>query len=1055
MQWLADVCVRRPVFATVLMLVLVVLGGVSYSGLGLDTFPNVDFPVVVITTRLPGAAAAEMESDVSDKIEGAVNTLGGIDELRSSSSEGVSLVVVTFALEKDVDAAAQEVRDKVNQVLGDLPRGIDPPVVAKIDPSASPVLFIAAKAENLPIREITEIVDKSVRRQIETIDGVGQVSLIGGRKRQIKVLLDPVLLRSSGLTPLDVQRAIATQNLNVPGGSVESGPTSATLRIAGRVGSVEELGRIVVRQVADHPVRVSDVAKVVDAEEDEATYAQFDDERTVVLSIKKQSGKNTVAVVDSVLARMGEIEKTLPKGVKLDVVYDNSGVIRTSMHAVLEHLVVGAVLAAIIVLLFLGNGRSTAIAAFAIPVSIIGTFAVMSALGFTLNFLTLLALALAVGLVIDDAIVVLENIVSFIERKGMKPYPAAILATKEIGLAVLATTLSLMAVFVPVAFMDGVVGRFLQSFGLTMASAILVSLIVSFSLTPMLSARWLKSHVPGAKKPLLERVVDVFYRPIERVYMTMLRFSMQHRWLIVLLCFAALGSIGPIGGQLAGGFIPPNDKAQFEIAVRAPEGRTVADTRLIAERIAGQARQLPNVIHALVTIGEDDRQTPNLAKIRVLLTDPRERELTQEQLMDMARQRIVLKQPPELRVNVAEIPDFSGGGQSSAAVQYAISGPDLDEVGRIANRVTAELRAVPGAVDVDNTLIVGKPEIRAEVLRDRAADLGVSISDIANTLQLFVGGLKVSNYAEGGEQYDVRVRAEAAYRADLASLAMVSVPSTKLGSVPLSALVSMKETTGPSTIDRIGRSRQITLLASSAPGVGDSRIEQALKDIVAKNHLPPGYRLLPLGRTKEAEKMGKAFAFAFGMSFVFMYLILAAQFESWSSPFIILLTLPLTVPFALLSLLLFGQSINMFSMLGILVLFGVVKKNAILQIDHTNNLRAQGLPRLEAILEANRDRLRPILMTTLAFVAGMIPLVLSKGVGAGFNRAMAGIVVGGQTFSLLLTLLATPVIYSLFDDLVNVVTRPFQKARGDDGGRADLDRLLHHHEGHGAQVPGE
>jgi HAE1 family hydrophobic/amphiphilic exporter-1 len=1044
MQWLAEVCVRRPVFATVLMLVLVVLGGTAYSGLGLDTFPNVDFPIVVVTTRLPGAAAQEMELDVSDKIESAVNTLGGIDELRSSSSEGVSLVIITFSLEKSVDAATQEVRDKVNQVLAELPRGIDPPIVTKIDPSASPVLFVAARG-SLPIRDITEIVDKSVRRQLETIDGVGQVQLIGGRKRQIKVLLDPIALRSANLTPIDVQRALATQNVNVPGGAVESGPTSATLRIAGRVESVEELGRIVVRQGGDHPVRVEDVAKVVDGEEDEATYAQFDDARTVVLSIKKQSGKNTVAVVDKVLGRLDEIQKSLPPGVTLEVVYDNSGVIRTSMHAVLEHLVVGAVLAAVIVLMFLGSGRSTAIAAFAIPVSIIGTFAAMAALDFTLNFLTLLALALAVGLVIDDAIVVLENVVAFIERKGMKPYPAAILATKEIGLAVLATTLSLMAVFIPVAFMEGVVGRFLASFGLTMACAIAVSLLVSFSLTPMLAARWLKTPKLGEKRPVLERIVDRFYHPIESAYMRMLHFSMRHRWLIVLLCLGSLATLPLIAGQLAGGFVPLNDKAQFEIGVRAPEGRTVAETRLIAERIAGDARQLPYVTHALVTIGEDDRQTPNLAKIRVLLTDPRERDLTQEQLMDRARKEIGAKQPPELRIVVAEIPDFSGGGQSAAATQYAISGPDLEEVTRLATAVTEGLRNTPGAVDVDNTLIVGKPEIRAEVARDRAADLGVSVSDVATALQLFVGGLKVTNYAEGGEQYDVRVRADPAYRADLASLDLVSVPSQKLGTVPLSAVVTMRETTGPSTIDRIGRSRAITIMSNSAPGVGDSKIEAALKELTAQQSLPPGYRLLPLGRTKESEKMGKAFAFAFGMSFIFMYLILAAQFESWSSPFIILLTLPLTVPFALLSLLLFGQTINLFSMLGLLVLFGVVKKNAILQIDHTNQLRAAGMDRLQAILDANRHRLRPILMTTLAFVAGMIPLVLSNGVGAGFNQAMAGIVVGGQTLSLLLTLLATPVIYSLFDDAAEVVMRPFRRSKEDDGGLAELDAALEEH----------
>ncbi|MBX3198896.1 MAG: efflux RND transporter permease subunit [Labilithrix sp.] len=1040
MQWLARISIKRPVFATVIMILLVALGAMSYGKLGLDYFPNVDIPVVVITTTLPGSAAQEIESDVTDKIEGSVNTISGVDELRSTSSEGVSIVIASFVLDKPVDVAAQEVRDKVSQILPELPKGIDPPVVSKVDPGASPVLFVALRSKE-SVRDISELADKVVRRRLETIDGVGEVNLVGARKRQINVLMDPIALRSHGLTAFDVQRAIGAQNLNVPGGSVETGPADITLRVAGRVGSVAEIGRIIVQQRDGHLVRVDDVARVEDGSEREESAAQFDGERTVVLQIKKQSGKNTVAVVDQVLARIDDIRGELPSGVALEVVYDNSGVIRTSTHAVLEHLVLGAVLAAVIVLVFLGSGRSTAIAALAIPISIVGTFAVMYLFGFTLNFLTLLALALAVGLVIDDAIVVIENIMSFIEKRGMKPFPAAALATKEIGLAVLATTLALMAVFIPIAFMDGIIGRFLQSFGLTMASAIGVSLFVSFTLTPMLGARLLKRHDPNAPPGLLTRVVDVVYKPIERGYVALLRRAMRFRWVVILVCVGALAALGPIGSRLTGGFMPPNDKAQYQITLRAKEGTSVAETMLVADRLAQDVKALPGVAHTLVTVGSDARKTANLATVRVLLTEPDTREIAQDEIMQRTRTEIVPRLGKDFRVAVEEVPDF-GGGDSNAPIQFALTGPDLDELGRIATRLTGELREFPGAVDVDSSLIVGKPELQANIDRDRAADLGVSVADIASSLQLFVGDLKISTYAEDGQQYDIRARAEERYRSDESALHLLSVPSTKLGSVPLSAVVQLAPSTGPSTINRLGRARTINITAASAPGVGDSVVQAALEDIAARANLPPGYQLSPTGITKESAKMGKAFMLAFGMSILLMYLVLAAQFESWLEPFVILTALPLTVPFGLLSLLVFGQGINMFSMLGLLVLFGVVQKNAVLQVDHTKHLLAQGHSRLDAILHANADRLRPILMTTLAFVAGMVPLLVSRGVGAGFNQAMSGIVVGGQALSLLLTLLATPVIFSLADDVARFVKRILPKgASPEDSGRDELDGI--------------
>jgi hydrophobic/amphiphilic exporter-1 (mainly G- bacteria), HAE1 family len=1037
-QWLAQICVRRPVFAGVLMLVIVVLGAVGYTRLGLDQFPNIDLPFVLVTTTLEGAAPEEVETDISDKLEGAVNTVDGIDELRSTSSEGFSQVAIAFKLEKPSDIAAQDVRDKVSLVMKDLPRGIDPPVISKVDPQAIPVLLVALRSR-LPIREVTEVADKRVRRQIESISGVGQVTIIGGRARQIHVRMDPVKLRAHNLSAVDVQRALATQNLTTPGGSVDTGPQAVTLRIAGRVTTIDDLGRIVVKSDAGATVRISDVAVVEDGEEELTSIASYDGERTVTLSVRKQSGTNTVEVVDTVLKRLAEVKKTLPAGISLEVVRDNSAPIRTGVGAVKEHLIVGALLAAAVVLLFLGNARSTFIAAVSIPISIIGTFALMWFQGFTLNMITLLALALAVGIVIDDAIVVLENIVRYIEEKGVKPFPAAVLATREIGLPVLATTLSLMAVFVPVAFVGGIPGRFLKNFGYTMAFAVGVSMVVSFALTPTLSARLLGGTGHQAGKGL-SRIVDWFYRPVERVYMSILAWCMRHRWVVVVACAMSLGSCTQLIKHVPTGFVPVDDQGQFQVDIRTPEGTSADETALISERVAQQIRRLPGVVHTVTTVAGGDAKVQNLAGVYIALKDPRERKVSQLQLMDIVRKQILAKLPKNLRVSVSEVAAISTGA-SSAAVQYVLAGPDLHELEALAARMSPDIKKSPAVVDFDTNLITGKPEFRVAIDRDRASDLGVSVSDVADTLRMLVAGLKASSFAEHGEEYDVRLRAEKQYRRDVSGIALMTVPSKKYGTVPLSSVVNVTEGTGPSQVNRLGRQRQVTFMANVAPGFGESDVVKVMKAAFEKQHTGPAYRLVPTGRSKSSSELASGFMLAFGLSFVFMYLILAAQFESWLNPFIILISLPLTVPFALISLILFGQSLNLMSALGLLVLFGVVKKNSILQIDHTNHLRLQGKPRLEAILEANRDRLRPILMTTLAFVAGMVPLALSRGIGSGNNRNISGIVIGGQTLSLLLTLVAVPVFYALFDDVVQWRRRR-KKGAPIDRGERELDALL-------------
>jgi multidrug efflux pump subunit AcrB len=682
-----------------------------------------------------------------------------------------------------------------------------------------------------------------------------------------------------------------------------------------------------------------------------------------------------------------------------------------------------------VVLIFLGHLRATIIAALAIPTSIVGTFMLMWVMGFTLNTITLLALALAVGIVIDDAIVVLENIFRFIDEKKVRPMPAAIYATKEIGLAVLATTLSLLAVFLPVAFMSSIPGRFLRSFGLTMGASIAISLFVSFTLTPMLASRWLRLDPRPAqerRKSILERVVDVVYRPVEAIYMKILAYVIDRRWIVVLAALATLGTCVPLAKKVPKGFLPKNDEAQFEISVRTPEGTSLASTAIEGERIAREVRGWPEVSTTVVTIGDNNQKTPNVASIFVRLVPPDHRKLSQDQLQERARKEIIPKLPKDYRVSVSAVAAFGAGAFSTALVQYTLSGPDLDQLIKYTNAIVPKMKAIPGAVDVDTTLVTGNPELVATVNRRKAADLGVNVMDVALASQLLIGGVKVSRYEESGREYDILVRADEPFRTSAEALSQLTVPSQKVGTVPLLDVVDLKRAEGPSKIDRYGRQRQVTFLANTAPGVGSGEVGTALEKLVKGMNLPSQYRLLPFGQSKEIGRTGGAFVAAFGMSFIFMYLILAAQFESWLHPITILLALPLTVPFALMSLLLLGQGLDIFTMLGILVLFGVVKKNSILQIDHINQLRAEGHSRRDAILHGNRDRLRPILMTTLAFVAGMLPLVVSKGIGAEFNRATAGPVVGGQILSLLLTLLATPVAYSLFDDAANGLRRLFR-----------------------------
>jgi hydrophobic/amphiphilic exporter-1 (mainly G- bacteria), HAE1 family len=1036
MQKLAEICVRRPVFATMLVMAMTVIGAFSFFSLGVDRFPNIDLPIVSVTTVNPGAAPEQVETEVTDLIEGAVNTISGIEDLRSTSVEGLSQVNISFDLAKNVDVAAQEVRDKLNAVLSELPDTAETPIVQKLDPDAAPILIYAVSAPRDSV-EVTTAVENLLKERLESIDGVGEVLIQGGRRREIHVLVDPDRLRAYQLTAADVARALRTQNLELPSGRLEEGRREISIRTLGRLGESAEFADVVIATRNGYPIRIRDVGRVDDTGAEPRTAAQLNGQAAVVLTVRKQSGTNTAAVAAHVKERMTEIQSTLPPDFRVRLIRDQSEFINASLAAIEEHLILGGIFAAIVVFVFLWNIRSTVIAALAIPTSIIGAFALMGALGYTLNQMTMLALTLMVGVVIDDAIVVLENIYRFVEEKGMPPFQAAIEGTREIGLAVMATTLSLLAVFVPVGFMSGIVGRFMSSFGLTAAAAIAISLIVSFTLTPMLAARWIRPHVPGrdgpgGDEPAHGSKESRFYRPIDRTYTWLLEWSMNHRSVVVGVSVLTVASIVPLFAMSGMNFLPEEDESQFEITMRAPEGTSLAATQSVLERIARDVReQLPGVEATLTIAGSGGQQVVNNGSIFIRLVPHAARDLSQAQLIVRARE-IVSRFPDDLTISVQPVAAISGGGMRNAAVQYAISGPDLDRLDEYTSALLETMKSDPNLVDVDRSFLPGKPELRVTIDRQRAADLGVSVASISETLNFMMAGQKVTTFAAGRDQYDVVLRAQGPFRREAASLRRMTVGTSSGTAVPLASVVRLEPGTGAASIDRLNRQRQITLLANVPSGGSQSDALDRLQQATANLGMAPGYSASLTGQSRELQKAGTAFAIAVSLSLIFMYMVLAAQFESFVHPVTIMLTLPLAVPFGLLATLITGQRLNIFSILALLLLFGIVKKNAILQVDYTNELRRRGLALRDAVIEANRARLRPILMTTIALVAGMTPLLMGTGPGSATNRSIGVLVAGGQTLCLLLTLLAVPVFYSLFADLgeLRLWKRATARARG-------------------------
>ncbi len=1021
---LSGVAIRRPIFTTMLMLGLVVLGIFSFRKLSIDQFPDVDIPVVSVQTTYPGASAETIEREVTERMEQAFNPIEGVDRITSISLEGVSQVIVEFDLSRSSDLGAQDLRAKIEAIRRELPTDIDPPIVQKFDPSALPIISLALSSDQTPLVQLTSLADEDIRRALETVRGVGEVRLAGGLELEIRVHLLPERLQALGVSVAEVSAALRSQNLEAPAGRLERGGTETLVRVTGRITDPEQFNDIIVANRAGVPIRLRDVARVEQGTEEERSLALVNGRRAVSLDVLKVSGSNTVEVADGVNAVLADIRETLPAGAELQVVRDNSVTIRQSVDDVIHELIIGAMLAVIIVMLFLNDWKATLITSFALPVSVISSFILMGVLGFTLNVLTLMALSLSIGILIDDAIVVIENVVRH-RSMGKSALKAAFEGTSEIQLAVLATTLSIVAVFVPVAFMGGIVGRFFFQFGLTVAWAVLVSMLVSLTLTPMLAAAWGvrghddEDHVPSNN--LLTRGLTAFNNGFDRMaerYRGVITWALDHREMTVGVAFGALIGAFMLFPFIGGSFMPESDNSEFAVQFETPEGSSLSYTRQKAMALETTLRDMGDVDYTYTTIGSGATGTVTKGDIYVKLIPSRQRRLSQQQVMARARAALANNYGVELAVLEA-----GGIGGAQAPLSVELRGPEVEELQRLSAQVAAGMKEIPGVVDVQSSLGEPRPELRVNVRRDVANEVGLDIGQIAATVRPFLAGETVTRWEDPtGEERDVVIQMPAGQRVsaqDLAGLPVATGQRTASGSVitvPLGDVATVEEGTAPAQIDRQALQRVARVTAGTEGDMSIAEASTAIRAELDQLNLPPGYAVQLGGETEQLEETAGYVVEAIILAIVLIFLVLASQFESILQPFAIMLSLPLSLIGVMLALLITNDTLNMMSMIGVILLFGLVTKNAILLVDNANDRRLHGVDKTSALIEAGVVRLRPIMMTTLAMIAGMVPSALALGEGGGFRAPMARAVIGGLITSTLLTLIVVPVAYSYFDD---------------------------------------
>ena len=989
-----------------LIMFLVVMGIFSFMGLGVDLFPKSDVPTVNVRINLPGASPEEMVSQVVLPMEEAIASVAGIDELVARVTEGSASLQINFVLDRDISEAVNDVREKVSAAQRKLPPNTLAPTVTKSDLDADSIMRVALSGTR-SVRDLTEIADKTIRRGLETVDGVGIVDIQGGRNRQINVYLDIDKMNAYNLSAQQIQGSVMSENVEAPGGRIVTGQSELGVRTLGRVESIKDFDNIIIKNVNGAPVRIKDIGKVEDGMSERRTFAYYKGTPAVIIEIRRQTGVNTVKVVDALHVKLKDMQRQLPPGIQLDIISEQATYIRASVAALEEHLVLGSLLASLIIWFFIRDWRTVFISSIAIPTSIITTFTVLKVLDFTLNSMTLLGLTLAVGIVIDDAIIVIENIYRVLNETDMEPQEATLYATKEIALAVIATTLSLVIIFIPIAFINGYAKRFLNQFGWTMAVSILVSMLVAFTLTPALAARMLKKQKKTGKP------THGHHRGwMENFYEKTLVWSLNHRTVILAISLATLGSTYFLYDRIGKDWMPQEDQNELGIFIETSEGTSLEGTEKIALAISKKIEKIDGVT-AVVPSTAGFLQRVTMAYINVYLKPQDQR----APITEMGQKvRDVAKEFAYARPRVT-FPNILGGRDTFAPIRLQLLGPDINKLVGFAKSINAELVKEPSIVDIKVNLNLNNPELHVKIDRGLASDLGVRVSDVANSVRLLMSGEdQISTFKEDSEQYPVMMRLLPGQRDDRQVLTRLLVPSAK-GLIRLDSIASLDQGVGPSRIDRFNRQFSVGIYGNVALGSSLGVAAQAANDAIDRVSLPPGYRVAFAGQVKVLEETTRNMLLAIGLASIFMYMVLAAQFESLVHPLIILSTLPLSIPFALISLMATGRTMNLFSALGILLLLGIVKKNGILQIDYMNRLRELGHPLRHAILEANLVRLRPILMTTLSIVAGLIPTAIGVGAGAGQRSAIAITIIGGQMLCLLLSLLVVPVGYAAAEDM--------------------------------------
>ncbi len=1025
---LVGVAIRQPVFTTMIMVGLIVLGVFSLGKLSMDQFPDVSIPVVSIQTAFKGASPETVETEVTKKIEDVINTTQGVKVVSSTSIEGVSSITARFALGTPIEWAAADVRSKIRQIERDLPSGIEAPVVQQFDPSAEPILSLALGSDTRSIAELTALADGPIRRALEGVDGVGRVQVNGGLRREIHVLIDPDQILALGISVKEILDALEQQNIEAPAGSLASGNRELLVRVLGRIERPEQFRDVIVAERDDGPVRLSRVAVVREETEAPASATRINGKPAIGLDILKVAGANTVSVADGVQAVLARLKPALPAGVSLGVVRDNSVEIRGSVESVGHELLLGALLTVLIVLLFLNDFRATVITSLSLPVSVISAFILLYSMKFTLNILTLMALSLSIGLLIDDAIVVIENIVRRREQ-GESASLSAFIATREIFLAVMATTFSIVAVFVPVAFMGGVIGRFFYQFGLTVAWAVLVSLFVSFSLTPMLSAWWAREEPgppPVRRGPA--RLLSFFNEKFDRVaqrYRGVIEWALRHRLMTLcaaLLSFVAAMALFPaVGGSL----MPDEDAAEFTVSFDAPPGSSLDYTVSRAEEIERVLKTIPEVVYTYTTAGSDLASTVTRGKTYVKLTPAAERKRSQQDLMTVARGKLQSLYGVTLSVmNTSSVLPTSGASDATKPILVSLYGSDLEELRRLSGDVIGTMRQVPGVIEVESSLAGDSPQVRLVVDVDAASELGLDPAFIGKMVSTVLAGEKATVWeGPGGEERKVIVRMPSGDLTDLGRIAslpimttMRSPSGTGFTSVPLGRVVRIEMAGGPAQIDRENLSRVLRISANLEQGTSLSKASEAIQVRLDGLKMPEGYKAQLGGDTTEMSDTMRTVGQSVLLAVIMIYLILGSQFGSFVQPLAIMFALPLSLVGVMLALLATGDTVNMMSMIGVIMLMGLVTKNSILLVDNANHHRSQGMSVEEALVEAGETRLRPIVMTTFAMIFGMLPIAIGVGEGAAFRAPMARAVIGGLITSTILTLAVVPVVYSLLEN---------------------------------------